>query len=427
MPQSSRKILDLLCFSTSLCALVACGEDGQRGGAEPEAAPEASPEPIPEPEPSPEASPEPSPEASPEPEPEDFPVIDYGQRGPYAVGRAHFVLVDEARGRSLPVQVWYPAAAGSAEVESPIEALLVDEEQRTTYAGLLAEAPQGCPTRQIVDAADAPISEDEARWPLVAFSHCLQCVRFSSVSVAAHLASHGIAVAAPDHVTDTLYDKLDGADGQLSDRFLQVRAGDIQAVLDAMLEGDPALPPQLDGRMDPDRVGVFGHSFGAVTTGRVLQLDPRPRAGLALAAPMENPIFPSVKLAEIDKPILLMVAREDNSITEVGNSIMRSNFEKAAPPAWKIEVEDAGHWSFSDICALIDSFDPGCGEGVRQTVRGEAFVYLPVDEGIQIARRATAAFFDGHLRGNPHALDALEVVEPGSGVTVEVRLDPGGR
>ena len=69
---------------------------------------------------------------------------------------------------------------------------------------------------------------------------------------------------------------------------------------------------------DLTHVGVLGHSFGAVTAGRVAQLDTRFSAAAALCAPMENPLTPGVTLADIHVPLMFVVAIEDNSITEFG-------------------------------------------------------------------------------------------------------------
>ena len=358
---------------------------------------------------------------APEEETPEEALARYTERGPYAVGVSTFVVTDDAReGRELTVSVWYPAVDG-AEEGFAVEELVQDAAQRQTYAELLAAAPEGCPTPRTGAAMDAALSDAEATWPVVVFSHCLQCIRFSSFSVAEHLASHGVVVAAPNHTSDTVFDALDGASSQLSDDFLQVRAGDVRFVLDLMLGERPGGPAALEGKLDAARVGVFGHSFGAVTTGRVLQTDDRPVAGLALAAPVENPLFPSVVIAEIDKPLLLMVAREDNSISEFGNELMRLNFADANPPVWKIEVDDAGHWSFSDICALTESFDPGCGEDERQTTPGETFTYLPVAEGLRVARTYAATWFAAHLQGDDAAMGALELPLNPEGIQVDVR------
>ncbi len=346
------------------------------------------------------------------------------QDGPYPVGSTTIVLEDTARGRSLRVEIWYPAAASaraSAKEGEPVEMLVPPGAERDTYAQLLEAAPLECPTRRTHSARDAePASADS--FPLVVFSHCHNCLRFSGLSIAQRLASHGIAVAAPDHQDNTLFDELDGTAVSLSKEFLQIRGADVRFVIDSLLDAsDTSVPDFLRGHFDASRVGVLGHSFGGVTTGLVLQDDPRPLAGMSIAAPVQNPLLPGVTVASIHKPLLFLLAQEDNSITELGNNLIRDNFADGNPPLIKLEVEDAGHWSFSDMCGLTDAFAPGCGEGTRQTAPGESFSYLPVATGLSIASSTAAAFFAAELLGDSAGLDYLAKPQPADVVSVELR------
>ena len=106
---------------------------------------------------------------------------------------------------------------------------------------------------------------------------------------------------------------------------------------------------------------------------------------------------------------MFMVAEEDNSIGSLGNAVLRANYEAAAGPAWKIEIADAGHWSFSDIAGIVPGFNAGCGDGVRQTVPGEPFTYI---DNV-LARDITAAygmyFFAAQLLGDQAAAEALSI------------------
>jgi dienelactone hydrolase len=351
---------------------------------------------------------------------------DYGQPGPHPVGHARLAIDDASGMRSLPVQLWYPAdpaEAPAADAGVPLEQFEPRGPERELLAGLVADAPAGCTRAQTRSAADAVPAEADP-WPLVVFSHCHECVRFSSFSIAERLASHGFAVAAVDHVGNTLYDAQAGTGVELSSEFLAVRVTDVARVLDVLLDAAaPELPPALAGRFDAARVGAMGHSFGAVTTGRVLQDDDRVRAGLVIAAPVQNPLLPGVSLAEIDEPMLMMLAQEDNSILELGNDLLRSNFADANPPVWLVEFADAGHWSFSDVCGLVDAFDPGCGEGTRQTEPGTPFTYLDNELARGTAATYAARFFAAHLRAEAAADAALDVADPEGIVTVSVRRE----
>jgi dienelactone hydrolase len=167
----------------------------------------------------------------------------------------------------------------------------------------------------------------------------------------------------------------------------------------------------LVGRADAERLGVFGHSFGAVTTGAVLQDDPRPRAGVAIAAPVENPVLPGVTVTAIAEPLLLIVAVEDNSITEFGNMAIRQNFMDAVAPVWKLEFADTGHFAYSDLAGLSDYFAAGCGPGVRQT-DGTPFEYADPFLVRELAAGRITAFFALHLLGDDDALAQLEAADP---------------
>ena len=337
--------------------------------------------------------------------------VDYTARGPHAVGVARFVIDDPER--PLEVEVWYPTDADGQGF--PVEEYVADAADRERYVALLDAAPEGCPstaTGAIRDAA--PAAPAEGAWPLLAFSHCYECVRFSSFSVAEHLASHGFVVAAPEHTGTTLFDALNKDILGLTDEALTLRLGDVSAALDAVLDGASGAPAVA---VDPERVAVLGHSFGSITAAAALRDDDRLKAALGMAAPMEYPLLDSAVMDELSEPLLMLIAVEDNSISEAGNELMRINFDEAVGAAWKVEVEDAGHWSFSDICGLTDFVTPGCGEAARQTDPDETFSYIPVSQGIDIASAYSAAFFAETLRGEVGAVDAFDF----SGVDVESR------
>jgi len=303
--------------------------------------------------------------------------------GIHAVGTRRIEI-----GRTL--QVWYPT--GSAPTEVAIESLEIDP-VHARYQVLLADVTTDCPTRRIEVALDG--EPTPGPFPLVLASHCHSCTRLSNATSAIRLASHGFIVISIDHAGDTLWDTLDGNEGGLTTEALAARVADLQRILDT----ETGFP--FDA-VDRTRVGVFGHSFGAVTAGRLAQLDDRVHAAAALAAPMENPFIPGVLAAEVVEPVLFLVAQEDNSITEFGNMFIRQNFTKAPSAAWKLEVADAGHWSVSDLTGLVSGFAPGCGAAKRQT-DGEDFTYLDPVTGRAIAASYLTAFFRATLDDDPGA------------------------
>jgi len=341
--------------------------------------------------------------------------IRYELAGPHPVGNIFFDLADPAGSRTLRIELWYPASE-SAQARSaagqPLGAFVTEGSEAASLAALVDVAPDECVRKHSRSAAGPGLASLSERWPTVVFSHCHGCARFSSFSLAEHLASHGFLVAAVDHVGSSLFDELAGSLPPLDQATLEQRRDDVIRVIDELL--DPAassLPLAFVGLADPDRLGVFGHSFGAITTGIVLQDDPRPRAGVAIAAPIESPLLPGVTMAGIDEPLLLVIAVEDNSITEFGNNAIRTNFSVATRPVWKLEFADTGHFAFSDLVGLNDHFAAGCGDAERQT-NGEPFSYADPFVVRSLAAGRIAAFFALHLLGDEHGRAQLEAEDP---------------
>lgn len=332
----------------------------------------------------------------------------YEAAGTYAVATARFI-VDAGGGRTLVAQAWSPSSGAGGSM--PITALET-EPVRARYAALLAAAPATCPTRELTLTTDAPAA---GAFPLVVISHCHACTRLSNATTAIRLASHGFVAVSVEHAGDNLWELLDGVEAPLDTATLELRTADVRAVLDAIVAGSTPVT-----NADLSRVGVLGHSMGAVTAGRVAEIDDRISAAAALAAPVENPLVPGVTLANIDVPLLFVVAQEDNSITELGNLLARNNFRDAKRAAYKLELPDAGHWSVSDLAGLVDGFAPGCGAAKRQT-DGTDFSYLDAATGRAITAAYVTAFFAGTLRDEAGARAYVETASTTFGVTLDVQ------
>ncbi len=333
----------------------------------------------------------------------------YDATGPAAVGVLTTSATDSARGRTLPVEVWYPIeSSGPASGVIDFE---TDSDRRASLSGLLDTAPEACVAKTTAASRDAAAAAGE--YPLVLYSHCYTCTRWSAHAVMERLASHGFIVVAPDHIGDTLFDRLDGSSAPLNNELVDVREADIRFLLDRVLGGD-ILPDGISA--NAAQVGMLGHSIGSVTAGRVAENDSRIAAVVGLAAPMENILYGEVSIEAIEVPLGLLVADEDNSITEAGNFFIRENFSKANTPAYKMEVADAGHWSVTNIAGL----DEGCGDGLRQT-NGEPFTYVSVDSANGHTATFVTAFFAGHLLNEPTALELLRSNPFPSAAPIEVR------
>ena len=329
----------------------------------------------------------------------------YETRGPYGVGLQTSTVT--AGKRELEATVWYPS---DAETGTTPMTDLVPEADRAVFAGLIDDAPPECVRATAEGTLDATIAE--GTFPVVMVSHCYSCLGLSSGFIAERLASHGVIVIGVTHAGGSLFDSVAGNPGPLNGEFLQTRSEDVINTFDVLSESG-----ELAAAMDTSRLGVFGHSYGATTTGLVLQSDDRFSAGVAIAAPIQNPLLPGVDTAEVAEPMLYLLMEEDNSIQTIGNNLLRTNAMSMPAGSWLVELADAGHWSPSDLCGVVDDFMPGCGEDVRQT-DGTPFTYLSADEGRSITASYVTAFFALHLQDDAAAEDYLGTAAPDDTVTV---------
>ena len=317
--------------------------------------------------------------------------------GPYVVGHVGLMLNDGERDRALPVEAWYPvdvSALGPSAVAD-----FEQGEHGTTLEALLAEAPT-CTTQGTRARAGGSLAR--AKLPLLVMSHCHGCVRWWMFSVAEHLASQGFAVIAVDHVGNTMFDAIAGEILPLGKATLATRIADVRFVLDRALAADPAFPAALAAAIDAERVGLIGHSFGAVTVGGVAQVDPRIRAVAALGAPVDNPLLPGVDAAALKLPTLMALLVEDNSIGTLGNDFLLANFDELPGPGWLMQIADAGHFSLTDIAWLRPELSAGCGAATSMTTQ-KPMVYPAPVEVREVVATALAAFFRATLNGEESA------------------------
>ena len=148
----------------------------------------------------------------------------------------------------------------------------------TTGIGNLAQAGPFAVETQFIRVEDGsrnrvlptdlylPVGESAA--PLVVVSHGLAGDRKGFIELFEHLASHGYIVAALDHPgsnTDQLLALLEGTTREIAEptEFTD-RPADVSYLIDELLRRNQ---PQglLADRIDPDKIGIIGHSFGGYT------------------------------------------------------------------------------------------------------------------------------------------------------------------
>jgi predicted dienelactone hydrolase len=284
-------------------------------------------------------------------------------------------------------------------------------------------------------------SPRRGRFPLVAFSHGYGGHRRQSTFLCTHLASHGYVVAAVDHTGNTVIDILQVVmNVQMGGRppapepvlreFIELRPADASFTIDRVLA-------ELDGQIDPERIGMAGHSFGGWTTLATTTRDARIRAALPLApagGASDLPVDPLVNsLAALrwsrEVPTLFIVADRDTLLPLRG---MREVYGRTPSPKRMVVLKNADHMHFCDrveeihelfrlmpqdplFASIQQSIPPITdlcpGEHSNLAVRGLGLAHM--DAHVR-GNESAAAFLAGDLRATLAAHDVAVEIEPAS-------------
>ncbi|MCX6895311.1 MAG: dienelactone hydrolase, partial [Verrucomicrobia bacterium] len=199
-----------------------------------------------------------------------------------------------------------------------------------------------------------------------------------------------------------------------------LRVHDVPAVLDQLELWNAAKTNALAGRLDLKKIGMSGHSFGAVTTeavsgqtaptGGQAFTDPRIRAAIAFspstpASGSAECAFGSVKI-----PWLLMTGTKD--IAPIGHADMKSRLAVYpalhGAPKYELVLDGAEHSAFTD-----------------RALPGDRAPRNPNHHRVILA--LATAFWDAYLRGDAAALAWLNgpgpraVMEPADGWQFSVK------
>ena len=315
------------------------------------------------------------------------------QPGPYQVGRRVVQISDAARGRALTADVWYPVEQG---VTAPLS---------------IYQFIPGIELASLTALADAPASA-AGPFPMVVYSHGSGGLRYIASWFTEALASHGFVVVAVDHTGNTALDSVTGASTPRPVNALN-RVQDVQYLITAMLGISATAGDPLSGTMDPERIGVTGHSFGGFTTlatagGYSNELgsvpaDKRVKA-IATMAPYSE-LNSDEELAAINIPSLLVAGVLDTT-TPIVNDTTRPWDLISGRPLLRMDIDKAGHQSFTDVCRYQDSLStlPNLPQVFIDVVNEMALEgctkdLIPIDEAHSITNGITIAFLQTYVAG----------------------------
>jgi len=335
--------------------------------------------------------------------------------GPYQVGRRVIEINDAARDRALTADVWYPVDQGVTAEKSIYQFI------------------PGIELASLTALADAPASA-AGPFPLVVYSHGSGGLRYIASWFTEALASHGFVVVAVDHSGNTALDQVTGAGTPRPVNALN-RVQDVQYLITAML-GISATPGEpLSNTMDPERIGVTGHSFGGFTTlgtagGYSNELgsvpaDTRVKA-IAVMAPYSE-LNSDEALSAIKIPSLLVAGALDTT-TPIVNDTTRPWDLISGRPLLRMDIAKAGHQSFTDVCRYQDSLStlPNLPQVFIDVVNEMALEgctkkLIPIEEAHKITNGVTIAFLQTYVAGKAGYESFLEPKNAPQGTKLQVK------
>lgn len=300
--------------------------------------------------------------------------------GPFAVGRTTFAWINEAEKddlapspaskRQVVAWMWYPASRSARDARAEY----LPREWRTALA-----AHTGLPMRTFFkhdlsrvrahSLADAPVSSARRRYPVVILRAGGSALTTDFTTLAEDLASHGffvvgfdapyrsVVVVLPDgrNVGRPAAYKLGDANLDVADpligKLLAMWTSDSRFVVDQLQRLNDG-EGRFAGRMDLQRLGMFGHSFGGATALEFCREDSRCKAALDL----DGIPFGPVVAEGLAKPLMFLLS--DHS-AEAGDPAsrrvlaeVRSIYDRAPDGRLYFILRKANHFSFSDQIVL---------------------------------------------------------------------------
>ena len=325
----------------------------------------------------------------------------------HRVGRSTAMLVDASRGdRVVTVDTWYPAAPGPPGDPSLYELL---------------------PGIGFTAAAEHDVEVAAGPHPLLLWSHGRTATRSAYALLCEAIAARGFIVIAPDHVGDSLADWLLGANVDDETNGAN-RVGDVRFVLDTAFAAHGPLRA-VGAQVDPGRVAAAGHSYGgftALTLAGGADPDLRVRAVAGLESLTRT--IPKAVLEHVHVPTLLVVGAQD-ATTPPDTDAERAWAVLGARPAWRVDIERAGHQGCSDVGLYLELAPrvEGLPDLVHDYVKSMAADITgtagdPWRDTVALHVRILAAFLDGALGiDTDTATRELEAVAKLPGVIVEQR------
>ncbi len=269
-----------------------------------------------------------------------------------------------------------------------------------------------------------PVSTNKTElYPVVIFSHGGRCSRDRYTDFAEHWASHGYIVIQPAHMDSSSIPlpKIRGM--QMMNESVRTRRLDMRFILDAFGEIQK-LVPEIDGRLDAERVAASGHSLGGGTamsvTGLVMEdrregvqfgmNDERFDALLLITNPGNSPMMPDDPWRMVSLPTF--VATGTNDFSSLVRHIKKNQSIYKFPddaafsetPNHYLFIDDMNHYLGGLICKELEDDKPDY-------------------EAATVINGVSTAFLDAYLKDSERALEFLNAMQMPSSTSARAKLE----
>lgn len=250
--------------------------------------------------------------------------------------------------------------------------------------------------------------------PVIMFSHGLGGSRYGSAFLGKHWALRGYVVVFLQHPgsDDSVWknaaetQRMGALRGAASLKNFQLRVQDVSSVFDQMETWNKDKTSSLFGRLDMQKVGMSGHSFGAVTTQAVSgesfplnghNLNNSRIKAAVIMSPSSSIGSQEQAFGDVKTPWMLMTGTRD--VSPIGNQDATSRLmvypALHGSPKYELVLNNAEHSVFTD-----------------RALPGDREPRNPNHHRVILA--LSTAFWDAYLKGDPIALDWLKGPVPRS-------------
>ena len=301
--------------------------------------------------------------------------------GQHLIGTKRMVWIDSTRTnwfldgygpyRQLMAQIWYPADA-SALLSSVKKSKYIDNKKALTYTIEL----QGYKIPEILTNQIGSIKcnswEDASpvsnkKFPILIFSHGHGGLRTQNTNQVEELVSHGYIVIAVDHTYDagfvefpdgniaySLTSKPEGERLNETPETFYTRFGyrvdDIDFVINKIDSFDE-YDLNISSIMDKNNIGIFGHSFGCLTSVYATYFNDRIKSCFGLDGWFE-PLHDSLVFKNINKPIMHLGQNNkgDEQFWNDINFVKMNNFIKSnSDLSVMVDIPGSHHYDYTDF------------------------------------------------------------------------------